>query len=68
MRKNKLDDGKIEALIRPLHVVAASRPDLAKEIATETNYFDTNKKHMRYREFRQLTPKSRTGAPPSIPE
>ena len=53
VRKDKLDDGKIEALIRLLRVAATSHPDLAEEIDTETNYFETNKERMRYPEFRE---------------
>ena len=53
VRKDKLDDGNIEALIRLLRSAAASHPDLAEEICTETNYFETNKERMRYPEFRK---------------
>src|SRR6202008_2904606 len=48
VRKDKLDDGKIEALIRLLRATAASRPDWTEEIAAEINYFETNKERMRY--------------------
>ena len=53
VRKDKLDDGNLEALIRLLRSAAASHPDLAEEICTETNYFETNKERMRYPEFRK---------------
>ena len=53
VRKDKLDDGKIEALIRLLRAAAAAYPDLAKEIGAEINYFETNKERMRYPEFRE---------------
>lgn len=53
VRKDKLDDGKIEALIRLLRAAAASHPDLAEEIEKEINYFETNKERMRYPEFRK---------------
>ena len=54
VRKDKLDDGKIEALVRSLRSVAASHPELAEEIHTEANYFEGNKERMRYPEFRKL--------------
>jgi hypothetical protein len=53
VRKDKLDDGKIEALIRLLRAAVASHPDLAKEIDTEAHYFETNKERMRYPQFRE---------------
>jgi hypothetical protein len=52
VRKDKLDDGKIEAFIRLLRAAAAAHPDLADEIGAEINYFETNKERMRYPEFR----------------
>lgn len=53
VRKGKLDDGKIEALIRLLRAAAASHPDLEEEIGKEINYFETNKERMQYPEFRE---------------
>jgi hypothetical protein len=53
VRKDKLDEGKIEALIRSLRSVACSHPELAEEICTEANYFENNKERMRYPEFRK---------------
>lgn len=53
VRKDKLDDGKIEALIRLLRAAAAAHPDLAEEIGAEINYFETNKERMRYPAFRE---------------
>jgi hypothetical protein len=53
VRKDKLDEGKIEALVRSLRLVAASHPELAEEIRTEANYFESNKERMRYPEFRK---------------
>jgi hypothetical protein len=52
VRKDKRDDGKIEALICLLRTAAAAHPDLAEEIGAEINYFETNKERMRYPEFR----------------
>ena len=52
-RKDKLDDGKIEALVRSLRSVAASHPELAEEILTEANYFEGHKERMRYPKFRE---------------
>ena len=53
VRKDKLDDGKIEALIRLLRSAEAPDPDLAQDIHTEINYFETNKERMRYPKFRK---------------
>lgn len=53
VRKDKLDEGKIEALLRSLHSAAASYPELAEEIRTAASYFDNNKERMRYPEFRK---------------
>ena len=53
VRKDKLDDGKIEALIRLLRATAGTHPDLAEEIDTEIHYFETNQARMRYPEFRE---------------
>ena len=53
VRKDKLDDGRIEALVRSLRSVATSHPELAEEIHTEANYFEGNKERMRYPEFRK---------------
>lgn len=53
VRKDKLDDGKIEALIRLLRAAASSDPDLEDEIRKEINYFETNKERMRYPQFRE---------------
>ncbi len=53
VRKDKLDDGKIEALIRLLRSAEAPHPDLAQDIHTEINYFETNKERMRYPKFRE---------------
>jgi hypothetical protein len=44
VRKDKLDDGKIETWIRLLHAAAAAHPDLAEESSTEINYFETKKR------------------------
>jgi hypothetical protein len=53
VRKNKLDEGKIEALVRSLRCLAASHPEQAAEIHTEANYFESNKERMRYPQFRK---------------
>ena len=53
VRKDKLDDGKIEALVRSLRSVAVSYPELGEEIRTEVNYFESNKERMRYPKFRK---------------
>jgi hypothetical protein len=53
VRKDKLDEGKIEALVRSLRSGAAAHAELAEEIRTEANYFESHKERMRYPEFRK---------------
>jgi len=53
VRKDKLDDGKIERLVALLRSVAAVHPDLTEDIFTEANYFENNKERMRYPKFRE---------------
>jgi hypothetical protein len=52
VKKDKLDEGKIEALVHSLRSGAASHGELAEEIRTEANYFESNKERMRYPKFR----------------
>jgi hypothetical protein len=52
VRKDKLDEGKIERLVDSLRSVAAAHPELADDIFTEANYFENNKERMRYPKFR----------------
>jgi hypothetical protein len=52
VRKDKLDEGKIEALVRSLRSGAAVHGELAEQIRTQANYFESNKERMRYPEFR----------------
>ena len=51
--KDKLDEGKIEALVRSLRSRAAVHVELAEQIRTQANYFESNKERMRYPEFRE---------------
>jgi hypothetical protein len=53
VRKDKLDEGKIERLVRLLRAQAASRPELAEDLRTEANYFEDNQERMRYPKFRK---------------
>jgi hypothetical protein len=53
VRKDKLDEGKIERLIALLRSQAASRPELAEDLRTEANYFEDNQERMRYPKFRK---------------
>jgi hypothetical protein len=53
VRKDKLDEGKIERLVALLRSQAASRPELAEDLRTEANYFEANKERMRYPKFRK---------------
>ena len=49
----KLDDGKIEKLVRFLRSVDAPSPELAEKIHKEAAYFEKNAERMRYPEFRR---------------
>jgi hypothetical protein len=53
VRKDKLDQGKIERLVASLRTQAASHPELAEDIRIEANYFEDNKERMRYPKFRK---------------
>jgi hypothetical protein len=53
VKKDKLDQGKIERLVPSLRSQAASHPELAEDIRTEANYFEDNKERMRYPKFRK---------------
>jgi hypothetical protein len=53
VRKDKLDEGKIEPLVALLRSQAASRPELAEDLRSEANYFEDNKERMRYPKFRK---------------
>jgi hypothetical protein len=47
-----LDEGKIEDLVTALRSIDSLNPELPAKIRTEADYFDHNKKRMRYPEFR----------------
>ena len=49
----KLDEGKIEKLVRFLRTIPASIPTLAEAIRIEAAYFERNAERMRYPEFRR---------------
>ncbi len=49
----KLDDGKIENLVRYLRSLQASSPQLAENLRKAADYFQRNAKRMRYPEFRR---------------
>jgi hypothetical protein len=53
LRKDKLDEGKIERLVALLRSQAASHPELAEDLRIEANYFEVNKERMRYPKFRK---------------
>ena len=53
VRKDKLDQGKMERLVASLLSQAASHPELAEDLRTEANYFEDNKERMRYPKFRK---------------
>jgi len=47
-----LDQGKIESLVKAFGQIRPATPEIAKTLATETEYFERNKKRMRYPAFR----------------
>ncbi len=49
----KLDDGKIEKLVRFLRSLDSTSPELTDNIHKEADYFDKNAGRMRYPEFRR---------------
>ncbi len=53
VRKDKLDEGKIERLVALLRSQAVSHPELAEDLRSEANYFEDNKERMRYPKFRK---------------
>jgi hypothetical protein len=53
VRKDKLDQGKIERLVASLRSQGASHSELAENLRTEANYFEDNKERMRYPKFRK---------------
>jgi len=53
VEQNKLDEGQIENLVASLHALERSHPGLAEIVQREANYFEQNKKRMRYPEFRK---------------
>ena len=53
VKQDKLDHGQIENLVASLHALERSHPGLAEVLEVEANYFERNKKRMRYPEFRK---------------
>ncbi len=53
VKKDKLDEGKIEDLVASLRSLEASHPGLAEDIRTEANYFESHQERMRYPKFRK---------------
>jgi len=53
VEKDKLDDGKIEALVVSLRSLEVPHPGLAEDIHTEAHYFEGHKERMRYPKFRE---------------
>jgi hypothetical protein len=49
----KLDEGKIEKLVRYLRSVQASSPEVTEAIYKAADYFERNAERMRYAEFRR---------------
>src|SRR5205814_10686328 len=52
-KQDKLDNGKMESLVASLRSLATSHPELAKQIRTDADYFETNTERMRYLKFRR---------------
>ena len=51
--QSKLDEGKIEKLVRFLRSLQAPSPELAETIRKEADYFEKNAARMRYPDFRK---------------
>jgi hypothetical protein len=49
----KLDDGKIEKLVRFIQGIEVPTPSIAETIRIEAAYFERNTQRMRYPEFRR---------------
>ena len=52
-QQDKLDNGKIEKLIRSLRSIEPENPELAEKIRIEADFFEKNAERMRYPEFRR---------------
>jgi hypothetical protein len=53
-RIQQLDAGRIEALVEQLRAHPARKPKIREILRTEAEYFESNKKRMRYPSFRKL--------------
>jgi hypothetical protein len=52
-QKRLLDKGKIEKLVGVLRSIDTANPQMAENICTEADYFETNAERMRYPKFRR---------------
>ena len=52
-QQDKLDQGRIEKLVRSLRSIEPSNPELAEKLRTEADYFEKNAGRMNYPEFRR---------------
>jgi hypothetical protein len=52
-QRHLLDKGKIEKLVCALRSIDSATPELAKNIRTESDYFERNAARMRYPQFRR---------------
>jgi hypothetical protein len=52
-QQSKLDDGKIEKVVRYLRALETADPQLADKIRIEADYFERNAARMRYPQFRR---------------
>jgi hypothetical protein len=50
--QNKLDQGKVESLVRQLRAFPAANPEAADLLHAEADYFERNRQRMRYSSFR----------------
>jgi hypothetical protein len=50
--QNKLDQGKIESLVKQLRAFPAANPEAAELLQSEADYFERNRERMRYPTFR----------------
>ena len=53
IHQDKLDEGKIEKLVRSLRMIHSPHAELEETIRTEAGYFEKNAARMRYPEFRR---------------
>ena len=51
-RRDELDDGDIEVIVREIRTLHSRDPKVSEELRTQAEYFETNKLRMAYKHFR----------------